>query len=423
MKIKPLLVFALALLAVGILFLLYLLRTAPVAQLNPVQANDIVKTVSDNWLQVLDTASLPEFPYELEYAVVDLKSQLIAATRNGQYESFNHAIRNRDTLVDIEKDGQILGKVVFYNDTAALWKSYRTTLVIACTSFLVLLLAISISYAAYLNHTILRPFQKMRRFAGNIAAGNLDVPLAIDRSNIFGVFTESFDIMREQLHLARESERKANQSKKELVASLSHDIKTPLASIKAVSELMLVTAGNERSAEQLRTIGMKADQIETLLTNLFHATMKELQELTVTVAEMPSKALPDLIRNADYESRVIPYHIPDCVILADAPRLQQVLDNLISNSYKYAGTAIAISSSFDDGFLVLEITDYGDGVPFEELPLLPNKYYRGKNADGISGYGLGLYISSYLTEKMLGELHVKKQTDGFTVILMLRLAE
>ncbi|GGG72144.1 sensor histidine kinase [Paenibacillus radicis (ex Gao et al. 2016)] len=423
MKIKPLLVLTLALLIVGALFPVYLFRTAPSEQLDPVQVNDIVKTVSDNWLQVQDTASLPKLPYELDYAVVDSKGQLIAATRNGQYESISHAIRNRDTLVDIEKDGQIVGKAVFYNDTAATWKSYRTTLIIAYMSFLTLLLAVYLVYTAYLNHTIIRPFHKMKKFAGNIAAGNFDVPLDIDRSNIFGVFTESFDMMREQLHLARESERKANQSKKELVASLSHDIKTPLASIKAVSELMLVTAGSERTAEQLKAIGMKADQIEALLTNLFHATMKELQELTVTVAEMPSTALPDLIRNADYESQVKPYDIPDCVIVADISRLQQVLDNLISNSYKYAGTPIAINTAFEDGFLVLEIADYGDGVPYEELPLLFNKYYRGKNADGISGYGLGLYISSYLIEKMLGELRVKKQTDGFTVILMLRLAE
>ncbi|MFF2092216.1 ATP-binding protein [Paenibacillus sp. NPDC058174] len=423
MRIKPLLVLALTLLAVGVLFPLYLFRTAPVAQLDLVQANDIVKTVSDNWLQVQDTASLPELPYEFDYAVVDSKGQLIASTRNGQYESINYAIRNRDTLVDIDKGGQIVGKVVFYNDTAVTWKAYRTTLIIAYMSFLALLLAVYLVYTAYLNHTIIRPFHKMKRFAGNIAAGNLDVPLAIDRSNIFGVFTESFDMMREQLHLARESERKANQSKKELVASLSHDIKTPLASIKAVSELMLVTAGSERAAEQLMAIGMKADQIEALLTNLFDTTMKELQELTVTVAEMPSTTLPDLIRNADYEFRVKPYDIPDCFIVADVSRLQQVLDNLISNSYKYAGTPIAISTTIEDGFLVLEIADYGDGVPSEELPLLFNKYYRGKNAEGVGGYGLGLYISSYLTEKMLGELHVKKQKDGFTVILMLRLAE
>jgi signal transduction histidine kinase len=395
MKIKHILAIALALLTVGALFPVFLFRTAPVAQLDPVQVNDIVKTVSVNWIQMLNKAELPESPYELEYAVVNQKEQLIAETQDGQYESVNHAIRNRDTIVDIEKNGQIVGKAIFYNNTAATWESYRTSLVIAYMSFLALIMAIYIGYTAYLNHTIIRPFHKMKKFAGNIAAGNLDVPLKIDRSNIFGVFTESFDIMRE----------------------------TPLASIKAVSELMLVTTENERTAEKLKIIGMKAEQIETLLNNLFHATLKELQELTVTVAEIQSTTLPGLIHNADYEYRVKPYSIPDCVILADVSRLQQVLDNIVSNSYKYAGTPIEINTHFEDGCLVLEITDNGDGVSYEELPLLFKKYYRGKNADGKSGYGLGLYICKYLIEKMSGELQIKKQTDSFTVRLMLRLAE
>jgi signal transduction histidine kinase len=423
MKIKHILAIALALLTVGALFPVFLFRTAPVAQLDPVQVNDIVKTVSVNWIQMLNKAELPESPYELEYAVVNQKGQLIAKTPNGRYESINHAIRNRDTIVDIEKNGQVVGKAIFYNNTAATWESYRTSLVIAYMSFLALIMAIYIGYTTYLNHTIIRPFHKMKKFAGNIAAGNLDVPLEIDRTNIFGVFTESFDIMREELHLARENERKANQSKQELVASLSHDIKTPLASIKAVSELMLVTTENEPTAEKLKIIGMKAEQIETLLNNLFHATLKELQELTVTVAEIQSTTLPGLIHNADYEYRVKPYSIPDCVILADVARLQQVLDNIVSNSYKYAGTPIEINTHFEDGCLVLEITDNGDGVSYEELPLLFKKYYRGKNADGKSGYGLGLYICKYLIEKMSGELQIKKQTDSFTVRLMLRLAE
>ena len=63
----------------------------------------------------------------------------------------------------------------------------------------------------------------------------------MDRENVFGAFTESFDLMRHELRRARERERRASQSKKELVAKLSHDIKTPIASIRAVAEVMAVT--------------------------------------------------------------------------------------------------------------------------------------------------------------------------------------
>ena len=90
--------------------------------------------------------------------------------------------------------------------------------------------------------TVFKPFKKLQSFAVNVARGNLDIPLKMDKNNPFGAFTESFDIMREELAAARQSEYAANRSKKELVASLSHDIKTPVASIKAVSELMLMRA-------------------------------------------------------------------------------------------------------------------------------------------------------------------------------------
>lgn len=102
----------------------------------------------------------------------------------------------------------------------------------------------------------------------------MEVPLNMNKNNPFGVFTESFDIMREQLAAARKSEYEANRSKKELVASLSHDIKTPVASIKAVSELMLLRAMDAKDIRQLNMINAKAEQIDLMITDMFHATLE-----------------------------------------------------------------------------------------------------------------------------------------------------
>ncbi len=136
--------------------------------------------------------------------------------------------------------------------------------------------ATSILLYLYCEKRILSPFRKLQSFAWHIAAGNLDVPLEMDRNNLFGAFTESFDLMREELHNSREKEREADRSKKELVASLSHDIKTPVASIKSATELMLFTAENDEYKEQLQGINAKAEQIDSLITNMFHATLEEL---------------------------------------------------------------------------------------------------------------------------------------------------
>lgn len=114
-----------------------------------------------------------------------------------------------------------------------------------------------------------------------MAAGNLDVPLEMDKQNIFGPFTESFDLMRSELKRSKKNEYLANQSKKELVASLSHDIKTPVASIQAITELMLVQQTDEAVRKSLTTINDKAKQITALVTDLFHASLEELQKLKV----------------------------------------------------------------------------------------------------------------------------------------------
>ena len=275
----------------------------------------------------------------------------------------------------------------------------------------------------YCEKSILAPFRKLRRFAKDVAAGNLDMPLMMDRGGAFGAFTESFDLMREELKKARENERAAERGKKELVASLSHEIKTPVASIKSAAELMLVKTKDEKERIQLERINEKAEQINLLVTDMFHSTLEELQALTVAAAEIHSTKIPQLIQNADYKNQAKPFAIPDCIVLADPVRLQQVFDNLISNSYKYAGTEIEISSDFEDGFLAIDITDFGPGAPEDELPLLFGKFYRGKNAGEKSGYGLGLYISKYLIEKMSGNLICRNRPGGgFAAKIILRLA-
>ncbi|MCL2109854.1 MAG: HAMP domain-containing histidine kinase [Oscillospiraceae bacterium] len=274
----------------------------------------------------------------------------------------------------------------------------------------------------YCEKSVLKPFRKLQSFARRIAAGNLDIPLEMDKSNLFGAFTESFDLMRVELKQARENERAADRSKKELVASLSHDIKTPVASIKAVTELMLVTAKLDKEIQQLEIINAKAEQVNSLITNMFHATLEELQALSVTLAEVPSTAISGLIKSADYERKVRLFRVPNCLVNADLMRLQQVFDNIIGNSYKYANTEITVTAKFDENHLVIEVSDFGAGVAEDELPLILNKFYRGKNTETKSGYGLGLHISKYLLEQMDGDLQCENSANGFTVKLYLKLA-
>jgi len=287
---------------------------------------------------------------------------------------------------------------------------------------IIILALFGISLCVYFERNFLTPFRKLQSFAHRIAAGNLDISLEMDKRNIFGAFTESFDLMRDELRTSRENEYNANRSKKELVASLSHDIKTPVASVMSAMDIMLLRAKDEKERKTIHSVIAKLEKIDALVTNMFHSTLEELQALKVTPKETESSAIAEIIMSADYKERVKPFEIPDCLVLADAVRLQQMMDNIISNSYKYADTEIFVSACIDGQYLVVSIEDSGSGVAEEELPLIFGKYYRGKNAATSDGYGLGLYISNYIATQMGGSIFGENKNGSFAMVVNIRLA-
>ncbi|GAE06030.1 sensor protein [Paenibacillus sp. JCM 10914] len=403
----------------GLLSWWFMERTEWDTGVDMIAVNEIVKEAELHWGS-LDRADFSG--RTLDFTVLSLDEQTLFSTREGLTSSVHEAIRHRDTVVDVMQGDTPIGKVIIPNNSGHAAEEAAKQLFTTAMIIYLLLAALCVLYLIYINRTVVRPFRKLQHFAHQVAKGQLEVPLEMDRNNWFGAFSESFDLMREELAAARQSEYEANRSKKELVASLSHDIKTPLSSIKAVSELMLVLAEDGKQQKQLRTIHNKAEQIDLLVTDMFHATLEELEELSVTLSEEYSAVITDMVENVNYYDKITCSSIPDVMILTDTRRLQQVFDNVISNSYKYAGTPVRIDCQLKDGYLDVEILDDGPGVHKEEIPLLFNKFKRGSNADGQAGSGLGLYIAQHLMNQMQGDISCHNREDGFTVTLKIRLA-
>lgn len=378
--------------------------------------NEIVQSVQNN-------LNDPEkyLNNTLDYVVIDDGGRVLYRTKTGLSESVNDAVSHRDTILDVTVGGEAVGKVIVHNDHGGSdTNRKRVTAVFAAA--LVLQCAVCVCYAVYLNRRVIRPFGKLKGFAERVAGGNLEIPLEMDRGNLFGAFTESFDIMRSELKKARIAEAKANASKKELVAKLSHDIRTPIASIKAVSELGAATASDEKTRGNYGQIILKADQINVLVGNLFTATLEELQQLSVSPADMPSTELYGMLTSADYFHKA---HIPDIediperLLYADKLRLQQVFDNIFANSYKYANTDITVNIRAENNALSVTVEDYGGGISAEELPTIKEKFKRGKNAEGIDGAGLGLYISDVFMTEMGGELLTANGVSGLKITVII----
>ena len=142
----------------------------------------------------------------LDYVVLDENGNLLYKTKSGLSESVNEAITHRDTILNITTDSGIVGKVIIYNDGAQTLQSQKQTAIIVLSVAIAVQGGIFIGYAVYMHFTMIRPFRKLKGFAERIAGGNLDIPLEMDKQNLFGAFTESFDIMRSELKKARSEE-------------------------------------------------------------------------------------------------------------------------------------------------------------------------------------------------------------------------
>lgn len=418
MRTRGFLLTMLVVFVAGLVLSVRLIESEVSMDVDVVMANQVLKTVESHWerLEQGDYSGVTQ-----QFVVLDQSGNVRYQTADGLPTTIYDAIKNRNSILDVTVKGIAAGKLIIHDDYAQKALQNKKQLVAAILITFTVMAVLCALYILFLHRVIMKPFQKLQSFALNVARGNLDIPLHMDKNNPFGAFTESFDIMREELAAARQSEYEANRSKKELVASLSHDVKTPVASIKAISELMLLRATDEKAIKQLHMIYSKAEQINLLVTDMFHATLEELTELKVNVTEDYSGVLKDIIANVNYDGQISCGPIPECIILTDVMRLQQVFDNIVSNSYKYAGTAVTISFLITPAHLQIDIMDYGDGVSQEELPLLFNKFYRGHNIAAHSGAGLGLFISKYLMQSMQGDIECHNRDDGFTVTLRIKL--
>ncbi|MBQ4522309.1 MAG: HAMP domain-containing histidine kinase [Lachnospiraceae bacterium] len=328
-------------------------------------------------------------------------------------------IQSGSMILDYYRDDAIYGKIAWQiegNAYQKLRKGLFQEVLILC----VMLLFTGYFMLVIIYFSFIRPFKNLQQFSSHVAKGNLDMPLKMQRNNFFGAFTESFDIMREELKRARESEYAANVSKKELVAELSHDIKTPVATIKATCEVIEVKEKNPDILEKVAVISNKAEMINHLVGNMFHATLEELQALKVEVTEESSLCIEEMFLDLKYYGEMILENsIPECLLYMDKLRLEQVVDNIVNNSFKYAKTAIYVSFEEKDNGIYVTIRDKGPGVPEEELILVKEKFYRGSNTKGKSGSGLGLYLAENFMSQMQGGIDCYNE-DGFVTVLFLR---
>ncbi|MDO5520070.1 MAG: HAMP domain-containing sensor histidine kinase [bacterium] len=286
---------------------------------------------------------------------------------------------------------------------------------------LFLVIAFLLLYEQYrLKKDLFEPVEYLHEATRQILNGTYDKPLHYSYSDEIGSLCKDFEYMRSELEKSnREQERMATKEK-ELLACISHDLKTPLSGILGYVEG--IGNGIVTSKEDIKgycdIIIRKVKLQEKLIDDILEETKTELNQMTFEMETVYSKEFFDSaveemsleVREKHMSLTVEPF--PQYLITIDRKRMMQVLYNLINNAVKYSNEkgTIHIRSFLNEQAspkeLVITVEDNGKGISAVDLPFIFDKFYRGEKArtQDIPGSGLGLNIAKYIIEKHGGHM-------------------
>ncbi|MBB5182691.1 sensor histidine kinase [Catenisphaera adipataccumulans] len=300
--------------------------------------------------------------------------------------------------------------------------------VFAALSILTLIL-VSRFFSMILTKKIMEPLDLLEQGAQRIRANDYSVPVVYQGDKEFEQVCDVFNGMQQHLKEEKEKNARYEKARQEMVAGISHDLRSPLTAIRGAVKAMIdgVVKEPEQQKKFLQAAYRRSGEMDTLLSELFYFSKLETGGIPVQVQELN---LSEYLRNyidakkdlPDYADVEFTCDLPEEELKpaqADPEALQRILDNILSNSKKYAGVSplrfyVSLQQE-EDGQRIL-IQDNGGGVPKEKLGRLFDEFYRVDESRGRKeGSGLGLYIVKYLCEAMGGQVSADMEShcEGF----------
>lgn len=293
---------------------------------------------------------------------------------------------------------------------------------------------ISLGLGIVLALVVSRRVTALNRGAQALAAGDLTTRVAVQGSDELAELAQEFNGMAEQLAAGVAERERQEGVRRELIAAVSHDLRTPLAAIRAMLEaindgLIDDAATHER---YLRTMRTQVDHMSVLINDLFElsridAGALRLERRRVALAELLSEAVMGL--QAQARERTITLHTevaPDVPpVLADPQQIERVIFNLLANALRHSpegGTVRLVvepwSDQPDQPAARIALIDQGDGIAPEDLPHIFDRFYRGdkSRSRATGGAGLGLAIARGIIEAHGGRIWIESRPGHGTSV-------
>lgn len=280
-----------------------------------------------------------------------------------------------------------------------------------------------------INRNIIKPIERISKITKQIATGYIGEINLQYKNGYVKDFIWSLDMLREQLKYEKDKNSDLEKQRKTLVAGLSHDIKTPLSSVKNYTIALKegIYENDEDKNNALDVILEKADIIDRLTKELLETSSHAMGDIVVNTKDTylveVNQHLNRIIHqktdllHIKYEEPSIEENI---LVEVDMNRLSEVFDNIIENALKYGDMQeLSVDYSTEDNYKLITIRNTGNLISESEIRHIFTSYYRGSNVRDKPGYGLGLYICKQIMKNMNGDIFATN-SDGavsFTIVI------
>lgn len=312
----------------------------------------------------------------------------------------------------------------------------RTYIIIIFVLSLIIVAVTNGVISAKISRKITIPLDLLSYGTEQIKNGNLDYQLNYDIKDEFGVAISNFDEMRARLCESIQTQLKYEDDRKELVAGISHDLRTPLTAIKGYVKGLKDGVANtpEKQQHYRDIIYTKACEMDVLVDKLFLFSKLDTGHLPFYFEKVKFKVyleefINHITEDLERKGLKIAYHnscSPDTLVKIDSDQMNRVFINILENSAKYKSRDICtvdFEASQKGEEVVLEIRDDGQGVPEEILPDLFNSFYRGdaSRTNPTESSGLGLSIAERIIKAHQGTITARNK-NGLAIIIHLPIA-
>ena len=307
------------------------------------------------------------------------------------------------------------------------------TIILVITLFIIVVSVINNFITHRMTKRILKPLEPLTEGVRQISNNNLAHRIAYTGNDEFKPICDAFNDMAAKLEAATVQQHKDEANRRELIAGISHDLRTPLTSIKGYLEGIEtgVASTPEMKEKYFSIIKNKTADLEHIIEQLFLFSKLDMDEFPVTLRKIDiTEAVSDIIEDcrSDYISRGLAIQLTgmpvNTYVSADVLMLRSIIINILENSVKYKTKEqgyIEISLIPEQDSVVLRLTDDGPGVQEEMLPKLFDAFYRGDPSRNKQGSGLGLAICAKIAARMEGSINAELPASGSGISINIRL--